>query len=214
MMKRAALTAFVCVVSATQALGYAKVTDFAGQGGMNQALLTWRTIIESDNLGFNIHRSIFQSGPYQQVNAQMIPGAGTSSVPNDYSYTDTDFGRTTRFYYKLEDVDASGTSTFHGPIEVEITESPDPSGADPHHLYLDTVRPSPAADAVFVECWGSGRAALCLLTPSGRTVWEAAVHLQGRTAVRIPVLSCSPGVYFVRLQAGGTGASRRLVVAR
>lgn len=204
----------ITCVLASQAPAYVKLQSFSGQGGMNEAVLSWTTIVESDNLGFNVHRSLFQEGPYQQVNAQMIPGAGTSTVPNDYTYTDTDFGRATRFYYKLEDVDASGTSTFHGPIEVEVTESPEPSHGGPPRLRLASVRPSPAADDVVVECQGSGGAVLRLVTPSGRTVWHAALHLRGEAIVRIPLAACSPGIYFVRLDAMGAGPSRRLVVVR
>jgi hypothetical protein len=214
MMKRAALVALLCCLAVSPCLGYAKVTDFQGQGGMNQAELTWRTITESENVGFNIHRSLFQSGPYVQVNAQMIAGAGTSSVPHDYTWTDYNFGRGTRFYYKLEDVDASGTSTFHGPIEVDVTESRDPSRGGPDHLCLGTVRPSPASDEVVVECGGTGRAMLYLVAASGRTMGETTVDLRGVTAVRIPLADCSPGVYLVRLEARGSGASRRLVITR
>jgi hypothetical protein len=211
---RLTLGILLACVLASQAPAYVKLQSFSGQGGMNEALLSWTTIAESDNLGFNVHRSLFQEGPFQQVNAQMIPGAGTSTVPNDYSFTDTGFGRGTAFYYKLEDVDASGASTFHGPIEVEVTESRDPNSSSPQRLRLGSIRPSPAANDVVVECVGVSTAALRLVTPTGKLSWQTLVRSEGKTLVTIPLAACPPGVYFVMLQAADGGDSRPLVVAR
>jgi hypothetical protein len=213
MKRRAALAGFVfCLV--TQALGYAKVTDFAGQGGMNEAVLSWRTITENENLGFNLYRSLFEGGPYQQVNAQLIPGAGTSTIPHDYTYTDTDFGRGTSFYYKLEDVDASGGSTMHGPIEVEVTSADGPGGSGPETLELGAPVPCPADDRVQLRCRGEGTAELRITNANGWIRREQTVRLEGTATVSLSLRGVDPGTYVVSLRLGGVTATRRLVVAR
>ena len=213
MTKRAALAGLLCCLT-TQALGYAKVTDFAGQGGTNEAVLTWTTIAENENLGFNVHRSLFEGGPYQQVNAQLIPGAGTSTIPLDYTFTDTDFGRGTTFYYKMEDVDASGSSTMHGPVQVEVTGADDPARPGPGILTIRAPIPCPARDRVRLRCSGEGRAELRITALNGRMWRQQWLSLKGETTVSLSLQGAAPGIYTVSLKLGDTLATSRVVIAR
>jgi hypothetical protein len=80
--------------------------------------LIWETAAEIDNVGFNVYRATSPDGPYTQINADMIVAQGSAVAGARYSFTDTpDAGI---FYYKLEDLDLNGTSTFHGPIEIAV----------------------------------------------------------------------------------------------
>jgi hypothetical protein len=77
--------------------------------------LLWRTAVETDNAGFNLYRAPGRDGPYLKINDQLISGQGTGYGAS-YSYVDESPGDGT-LYYKLEDIDYNGVSTFHGPIE-------------------------------------------------------------------------------------------------
>ena len=85
----------------------------------NAVLLIWETAQELDNLGFNLYRSTTPAGPWTQVNAEFIPaqnpGATFGAV---YEVLDPDVEPGTTLYYRLEDVDIHGASTFHGPIPI------------------------------------------------------------------------------------------------
>jgi hypothetical protein len=46
----------------------------------------------------------------------LIPAQGSADTGVSYDYTDTDVVTGVTYYYKLEDVDIHGVSTFHGPV--------------------------------------------------------------------------------------------------
>ena len=78
--------------------------------------LNWRTESESDNFGFNIYRSESKDGPFKKINREIIPGAGTSGTPHDYTYTDYDVVRLKIYYYYLESVSFEGEKQKFSPI--------------------------------------------------------------------------------------------------
>jgi len=83
---------------------------FTANAGDGQVTLHWITESEIENLGFNIYRSLSETGNYQKINDQLIPGAGTSSYRHDYEYADNDVSNGVTYWYKIEDVDYSGNT--------------------------------------------------------------------------------------------------------
>ncbi len=214
MAHRIALAALMVSIMAAASHGYVKLVSFTADGGMNAAFLQWTTSAENENLGFNVHRSSSGEGPYQQVNNQLIPGVGSSSVPNDYFYTDTLFGRGTRIFYKLEDVDVHGASTFHGPVETEVTGVGETQTPDLVTPTLEGLRPCPVRDLVRARCNVFGEATVQLVSPSGRILWGCDLTADGEFEVTVPVGRFPAGLYLVKLSSGGSTTSRRIVVLR
>jgi len=109
-----------------------KVTGFGLRGGPTVVELvrlearrsgggirvTWETANEWDNLGFNLYRQAGRDGVLEQVNDALIPskvpGGGTGA---SYAFFDPGVVPGVTYYYILEDVDASGRHTPHGPVE-------------------------------------------------------------------------------------------------
>jgi hypothetical protein len=82
-------------------------------------LVQWETAIEIDNVGFNLYRAQSPSGDWVRLNTTLIPSQAPGSVVGaTYIWFDegVDAGIV---YYKLEDVEVGGGSTFHGPISVQ-----------------------------------------------------------------------------------------------
>jgi hypothetical protein len=77
--------------------------------------IEWETETELDNAGFNIWRSEEEDGEYIRINPYFIPSQGEAGFGAAYIYTDYDVQNGKTYYYKLEDVDINGNSTFHGP---------------------------------------------------------------------------------------------------
>ena len=71
-------------------------------------VITWSTQSELNNAGFFIKRSQQRDGEFQIVNATMIPGAGTTSEKQFYTYTDTTAQPNVVYYYQIEDVSLDG----------------------------------------------------------------------------------------------------------
>ncbi len=71
-------------------------------------MITWSTQSELNNAGFFIKRSQQPNGEFQIINATMIPGAGTSSEKQSYTYEDTTAQPNVVYYYQIEDVSLDG----------------------------------------------------------------------------------------------------------
>ena len=98
----------------------------------NNAVLQWLTASESNNLGWNVYRSISQNlGQALQVNNGLIPGAGNSTVPTQYDFTDEGLkDYLDQFYqdeiaavwYWIESIATDGESKTHGPVRLQLPE--------------------------------------------------------------------------------------------
>ena len=71
-------------------------------------VITWSTQSELNNAGFFIKRSQQRDGEFQVINATMIPGAGTTSEKQFYTYEDTTAQPNVVYYYQIEDVSLDG----------------------------------------------------------------------------------------------------------
>ena len=71
-------------------------------------MITWSTQSELNNAGFFIKRSQQRDGQFVVVNPTMIPGAGTTSEKQSYTYTDTTAQPNVVYYYQIEDVSLDG----------------------------------------------------------------------------------------------------------
>jgi hypothetical protein len=89
---------------------------FTAIPGAKSVILTWGTEAETDNTGFNLYRAESEQGEYKQINTSLIPAKGSPVQGARYEFLDTMVKNRKTYYYKLEDIDLSDTSTMHGPI--------------------------------------------------------------------------------------------------
>ena len=73
-----------------------------------QVVITWETQSELNNAGFYIKRSQQRTSQFVAVNPTMVPGAGTTSEKQTYTYTDTTAQPNIVYYYQIEDVSLDG----------------------------------------------------------------------------------------------------------
>ena len=93
--------------------------DATAQG--NGVLLNWETANEIDNVGFNIYRAETQSGQLVKINPYLIGAQNPGSTAGAaYSFLDESAVPGATYYYWLEDVDASGAVTKHGPVPARM----------------------------------------------------------------------------------------------
>jgi len=85
----------------------------------SQVHVEWETATELDNLGFNLYRGESATGPWVKLNTTIIPaqqpGLVTGAV---YEWLDEAVPPDITVFYRLEDVDIHGVSTFHGPVSI------------------------------------------------------------------------------------------------
>lgn len=80
-------------------------------------VVEWTTANEVSTAGFNLYRGESPDGPFLKVNDNLIPAAADPLTGGQYRYEDTAVQAGRTYYYQLEDVEYSGASTRHGPIE-------------------------------------------------------------------------------------------------
>jgi hypothetical protein len=97
------------------------LSSFDARGLDGAAELTWQTASELSNLGFHLYRAPSPDGDYERITASVIPGLGSSPSGASYRYTDSALTNGVTYYYKLEDIETTGTVTLHGPVEATPT---------------------------------------------------------------------------------------------
>ncbi|MCB9154520.1 MAG: LamG domain-containing protein, partial [Caldilineae bacterium] len=86
--------------------------------------LTWETVSELDNLGFNLYRAEAEGGPWTQLNQSLIasPNPG-GAAGNSYQWTDSSVTAGDRYWYRLEAVDLAGQPEVVGQISIVAGET-------------------------------------------------------------------------------------------
>ncbi|NQV18726.1 MAG: hypothetical protein HQ534_09315, partial [Armatimonadetes bacterium] len=105
------------------------LSSFTAQYIENTPTLCWTTQSETSNAGWNIYRGDTNEALSNEeayllnLSLGLIPGAGSTSEPTDYSFEDVFpvYAGNTYFYW-LESVDYSGESEIYGPISLTIPE--------------------------------------------------------------------------------------------
>jgi hypothetical protein len=92
-----------------------ELTSFTAQAGDRQVTLRWVTESEIENDAFVLERSL--DGELFAVIAE-IPGQGSSSEQQAYSFTDKNVFNGITYYYRLSDRDYNGVITMHKTISV------------------------------------------------------------------------------------------------
>jgi hypothetical protein len=113
MLAQHILNEFVCTPINPTVISLADLTAVAGS---RKVTIAWTTASEFDNAGFNIYRSTEENGAYEKINSALIQAAGSPGAGATYRFVDTAVRNRKTYWYKLEDIDLSGTATMHGPV--------------------------------------------------------------------------------------------------
>jgi uncharacterized repeat protein (TIGR01451 family) len=97
-----------------------KLGNFTAVKSGSNALLNWTTLSELDNDHFNIERST-DGVNFEKMGT--VNGSGTTALSHNYDYTDPLTGLSGIIYYRLEDVDLMGYSTYSNVIALRLDGS-------------------------------------------------------------------------------------------
>lgn len=82
-------------------------------------IITWKTVSELNNAGFNLFRSVDTDTQlqFQKINYNFISGAGSTPGTHFYEYKDTNLLPVNFYWYKLEGIDYDGKTEIYGIIK-------------------------------------------------------------------------------------------------
>ena len=94
---------------------------FSAQATSGGVTLTWETVSEVDNAGFDIYRARSEPGTWTRLNPAMIPSMGPGAS-GGYSYTwmDTTAQPGATYFYRLEGVGLRGDTAILGVARVDL----------------------------------------------------------------------------------------------
>lgn len=93
-----------------------ELSSFTFETMNNSIKLMWNTSTETNNYGFDIEKSVDK---INFTTIKFIKGFGTTSVPQSYSYTETDLS-VGKYYYRLKQIDFDGKITNSEILEVRL----------------------------------------------------------------------------------------------
>lgn len=188
-----------------------ELTSFAAHRLEDRILLRWTTATEVNNYGFDIERSL-DAEKWNSI--AFVPGHGTVNTPKTYRYIDFPqpfiLSRPV-VYYRLKQIDRDGTADFSNAIAVVNSSTvqtrpllrqnyPNPFSGGTNFVFT-----LPEGTNVYLE----------IFNPLGErciTVLENTYFPAGSHTVSYVNSSLRPGVYLIRMKAGGILCSRTFLV--
>lgn len=119
--------------------------SFTAKPQGQSVVVQWKTWMEFDNTGFNLYRSEKKGGDYVKINDAFIPTKSSGPYSGgSYALTDTAVKDRTKYYYRLEAVNAEGASGFIDAIPAQVAIN-------------SWVPEQTAASGILYDIWGSSR---------------------------------------------------------
>jgi photosystem II stability/assembly factor-like uncharacterized protein len=168
----------------------------------SKVLLKWSTATETNNMGFRIIRDGEELG--------FIPGAGTTTEPQNYSFTDENVENGT-YLYSLIQIDYDGTTENVGEIEVLINNTP-------VDYSLQQNFPNPFNPSTIISFTVPERTKVVLKVYDvlGTEVEELINDIKspGRYEVKFDSNHLPSGIYLYTIQAGKFTDSKKMILLK
>lgn len=182
-----------------------ELNSFSATVNGNSVTLDWSTATESNNAGFSIERKV-ENGEWTKIGEKV--GAGTSTNPINYSFTDDNL-LSGKYHYRLVQKDFDGTSKIYDLLNEVIIGVP-----DKFELNQNFPNPFNPSTVIRYALPVSGRVALSVFDVTGAEVVVLVNETKeaGSYEVRFDASGLSSGVYFYTLTSGEFTMTKKLVL--
>ena len=151
-------------------------------------LTSWETASEINNNYFDIERS---KDSYNFERIGTVPGSGTSTQRNEYSFPDLDPG-VGIFYYRLKQVDFDAGFSYSDVVAVKLNMG----------FYEISVYPNPASTIINFdfEISNNSKVSFQILNIMGKILKEETKDVnKGLVSSHMDIKDLSEGVYFLKI---------------
>lgn len=185
-----------------------EISVFNSQVRNRNVILSWRTILENNNSGFDIERSI--AGSSQWTKAGYQQGSGTSNTSHDYSFTDRNLS-SGKYNYRLKQTDYNGNFEYHylsgevvigTPSEFSLSQN----YPNPFNPYTTINFELPAEGFVTLKIYNTAGKEAASLVNEKRPA--------GYYSVSFNASALSSGVYYYRLESGGISRIMKMALIK
>ncbi len=199
-----------------------ELASFTATASNNSATLSWKTVTEVNNYGFEIERRTIGVDQSKVVSAEalyasmqwtkigFVQGNGTSNSPHSYSFTDPKLASGT-FAYRLKKIDNDGAYTYSHETQISVSM---PTAFALRQNYPNPFNPSTTISFTLAQ---DSHVSLKIYDAVGREVATLVNEAMKAGKVHSVVFDASQfasGVYFYRLSAGNFSSVKTLVLLR
>lgn len=165
--------------------------------------LDWATASEMDNKGFYLERS---TDGISFASIGWIDGHGNSNATIIYTRPDQNVKPDVVYYYRLQQVDYDGHTTYSEIVSASIR------GAG---IIIGEPVPNPASDATRINVYSSDDQAayITMYNATGQQIRAVQQHIySGANFVEMAISDLASGIYFVNINIADQHTTRRLIV--
>jgi hypothetical protein len=183
--------------------------------GTDHVRLYWATLSEVDNFGFFIQRRQGTEGAFADIPGGFVVGHGTTTEPQQYTYTDTTVSAGT-WYYRLRQVDLNGAVHISEPVQVGVVTGVEEMVPVEYSLSQNYPNPFNPSTVISYGLPNSSHVLLEVYDALGQLVGTLVDkdHEPGRYRVRLDAEGLSAGVYYYRLTAGDFVSTKKLLLIK
>lgn len=176
---------------------------FTGREIKNKVELTWQTISEVDNAGFEVERGT--DGINFEI-LDFIEGSGSIETVQDYTYEDKNLRSGQMYYYRLKQIDYDGAFAHSEVLTIRATSG----------KVIAAFAPNPAVAGQTVLEYSApttGEMEIQLLNVSGMALQQRIFTvIEGGNRFVLDVNGFRPGVYLVKLKQGMQVTYEKLLI--
>ena len=172
-------------------------------------VLSWTTVSEKNNYGFEVQRSLDSVKDYQTIPNSFVKGNGTTLESHTYSYTMANPGLG-KWYYRLKQVDLDGTTTYtrgvQGTVKAPAEFSLDQNYPNPFNPTTTISYALPKDARVTLEVYNVIGQRVALLVDEVQVAGYYTVPFDGR--------AFASGIYFYRLATPEVQFLKKMLVVK
>ncbi|MDR3610900.1 MAG: endonuclease [Ignavibacteriaceae bacterium] len=174
--------------------------------------LNWKTASELNSSGFDIERGSEKDADGQIIFNKLgfVKGAGTTLIPNSYSFSDK-LSKSGKYYYRLKQIDIDGGFKLSSAIEVSF--KPVVNG-----YYLDQNYPNPFNPVTTISYTipSASNVKLSVYNSLGQQVMilENVYKSAGDYKFNFSADGLKSGIYFYKIEAGQFSQVRKMILLK
>jgi Secretion system C-terminal sorting domain len=186
--------------------------------GLQQVDFGWTTLTETNNYGFIVQGSVIASSLFEDIPNSFVPGHGTTTVPQSYSWTQHNVNHGT-WYYRLKQIDLDGSIHYTDAVEVVVAALTGTQEQNvPLVFSLSQNYPNPFNPTTLIRYTlaKQGPVSLKVYNALGQevAVLVEGVQQAGEYQMRLDAGTLASGTYFYRLNTDEFTSSKKLIVLR
>lgn len=192
-----------------------QLSSFSASRIQNAVHVTWSTISELNNYGFEVQRSASSNTGFSSI-SQLIAGNGTTNQRHAYSYVDQSPLAGTS-YYRLKQIDLDGSVQYTEPVSVEsptsVTETA-PKVFALHQNYPNPFNPSTMIKFSVDQAASTTLRVFNMLGQEILTLFNGHAEPGKFYAINLNASQLPSGLYFYRLESAGKRSTKKMVLTR